>query len=93
MSTAEFQGSDYVAEFDLERLKGGIKRIADLMADGQWRTLREIEGAVDVPAASASAQLRNLRKPRYGSHIVERQRRGDPYFGLFEYRVVPKGGE
>ena len=58
------------------------------MIDGTWRTLREIEDNANAPAASASAQLRNLRKERFGSFTVEKRRRGDRTNGLFEYKLI-----
>lgn len=67
------------------RLTGQIKRIYDLMADGKWRTLKQIEDATGDPPASISAQLRNLRKESFGSHVIEREHLGD---GLYAYRLV-----
>ncbi len=83
-----FDGSDYIEGFDLERLTGQIRRIYDCMKDGQWRTLAEIEALTGDGQASISAQLRHLRKERFGGHTIEKQRRGDPHQGLFEYRVL-----
>ena len=84
-----FEGPSYDDQADKARLTGQLARIFLLMKDGEWRTLDEIAGAVGAPAASVSAQLRHLRKPRFGGHTVEKQRRGDRDNGLFEYRVVP----
>jgi hypothetical protein len=39
------------------------------------------------PQASVSAQLRHLRKERFGAHTVEKRARGERAHGLFEYRV------
>lgn len=85
-STARFNGSDYVPELDDKRLRGQAKAIYDLMKDGVWRTLQTIERATNQPQASISAQLRHLRKERFGSHIVNKRRRGDS--GLFEYQLI-----
>lgn len=82
-----FNGADYVPKRDDARLTGQLARIYSLMADGQWRTLAEIAAATGDPESSISAQLRHLRKPRFGSHVVERQHRGDGSKGLYEYRV------
>lgn len=84
----EFNGSDYDAEQDKERLTSQIKRIFELMRDGVWRTLSEIEEQTGAPAASASAQLRHLRKPRFGAFVVEKRSRGERSHGLYEYRVI-----
>jgi len=40
-----------------------------------WMTLREMEGKTQFPPASISAQLRHLRKKKYGGWTVERRRR------------------
>lgn len=87
-TAARFNGSDYNQEFDNERLVGQIKRIYSLMIDGKWRTLAEIEGITKDGQASVSAQLRHLRKPRFGSHIVNKRIRGDRQQGLFEYQLL-----
>jgi hypothetical protein len=85
--TSYFNGSDYQPQLDFNRLNGQMNRIRNLMLDGQWRTLSEIQAITGDPAASVSAQLRHLRKPRFGSHLVTKRRRGEPSIGLFEYRV------
>lgn len=82
-----FDGSDYVKEFDQERLTGQLKRIYALMKDGKYRTLREIEDLTNAPQSSISAQLRHLRKERFGSHTVNKKSRGDRTNGLFEYQL------
>lgn len=58
------------------------------MIDGKFRTLSEIARETGDPEASISAQLRHLKKPRFGSYIIEKQRRGDRNQGLFEYRLL-----
>ena len=88
-----FNGADYVPEFDDARLVGQMQRVYDLMIDGRWRTLQQIADATGDPHASVSAQLRHLRKPRFGSFVVERQPRGDRTRGLFEYRLIAPAKE
>jgi hypothetical protein len=83
-----FPGSDYVAEHDQIRLTGQILRVFNLMKDGKFRTLHEIEAATGDPQASISAQLRHLRKDRFGGYQVNKRRRGDPKQGLFEYQLI-----
>jgi Fic family protein len=82
-----FTGSDYDRELDDARLTGQILRIYDLMQDGEWRTLAEIETITGDPQASISAQLRHLRKKRFGYHTVNKQRRAC-YLGTFEYQLI-----
>jgi len=89
LQKAHFDGPEYQSELDFSRLTGQIKRIFTLMADGRWRSLAEIASATHAPSPSVSAQLRHLRKVRFGAHTVERRRRGDAGRGLCEYRLLP----
>ena len=89
---AKFNGAVYEPRFDDARLAGQLADIFNLMKDGQWRTLDEIQMQTGAPQASISAQLRHLRKPRFGSHIVDKRARGDRKDGLWEYRVITRGG-
>ena len=82
-------GATYEPEFDEHRLGAQMRRVRAVMVDGEWRTLYELATLVGAPEASVSARLRDLRKRRFGSHVVERRRRGAPAHGLFEYRLVP----
>lgn len=85
-----FDGADYVPARDDSRLTGQIKRVADAMRDGRWMALHEIAAATGDPEASVSAQLRHLRKPRFGGHTVDRERRGALYFYRLQLRDVTK---
>jgi len=67
------------------RLHAQQLRILAVMGDGNWRTLQEIADRTNDPTPSISAQLRHLRKRRFGSHVVEKRHVG---CGLYEYRVV-----
>ena len=82
-----FDGPCFEVALDQARLTGQLKRVYDLMADHVWRTLQEIADATGDPHASISAQLRHLRKPRFGGHTVLKRRRGVPEHGLYEYRL------
>ena len=55
------------------------------MSDSRWRTLSSISGITGDPESSISARLRDMRKPRFGSHIIERE-----YVerGSHKYRLV-----
>jgi len=79
-----FAGSDYDPERDDVRLTGQCRRIFDLMRDGKWRTLAEIAYLTVEPPASVSAQLRHMRKRRFGSHAVHKRYLGD---GLYTYQL------
>lgn len=78
-----FDGKTY-GPSDGPRLGVQLAQVASLMRDGQWRTLYEIARATGCPPQSASARLRDLRKPRFGGHTVERQR---CQVGVFLYRA------
>lgn len=79
-----FDGAGYEPERDNVRLLSQHERVRDLMLDGEWRGLEEIAGLTGDPAASVSAQLRHLRKARFGGYVVTRRYRGE---GLYEYQV------
>ena len=81
-----FDGATFDLAKDSARLTTQMLNVRSLMADGEWRTLREISDAVGAPEASVSARLRDWRKERNGGLTVDRRRRGDG--GLFEYRVA-----
>lgn len=87
-TTARFAGADYDHERDHARLGAQLQRIFDVMKDGEWRTLDDIEAATGDPQASISAQLRFLRRPRFGAHTVEKEYVEN---GLYRYRVILKG--
>lgn len=82
---AHFNGADYVPERDDVRLIPQHERIKAYMMDGRWRTLAAIAAATNTPEASVSAQLRHLRKARFGSHTIEREHIGG---GLYQYRMA-----
>lgn len=80
-----FDGRTYASDRDYERLSGQLKAVFDVMRDGKWRTLSEIQAHVDGSEAAISARLRDLRKLKYGAHEVQREHIER---GLYRYRVV-----
>lgn len=86
-----FAGASYDPKEDDERLLNQIARVYSAMEDGTWRTLHEIEAITNDPPASISAQLRHLRKAKFGGYTVNRRTRGGRSEGLYEYQVLPKG--
>lgn len=82
-----FDGPSYEAKHDHARLTGQLKRIRDYMLGAGWKTLGEIEAATGDPQSSISAQLRHLRKKKFGSYVVDKRRRGKESSGLYEYHV------
>lgn len=84
-----FNGPNYDPAKDRDRLSGQILAIFDAISDGSWKTLGEIEEITKYGQASISAQLRHLRKERFGGHTIEKRRRGSEISGLWEYRLLP----
>lgn len=78
-------GPAFEERTDGERLQKQHERIRDHMLLAGWRTLDEIERALGYPQASVSAQLRHLRKERFGGWMVEKRRRAGA--GTWEYQV------
>ncbi len=87
-AAAHFNGADYVPARDDQRLSVQFTTIFELMSDHEWRTLPDIERETSYPQASISAQLRHMRKERFGGHTVARRYIGD---GLYEYAVNRPG--
>ena len=85
MSDLIFNGSDYDVVRDSKRLSQQHYKIMGLMGDGVFRTLSEISDLIQEPPASISAQLRHFRKPRFGSHIVNKKYEGN---GLYSYQLI-----
>lgn len=75
---------------DHRRLTGQLERVFAVMSDGKWHTVAGVRARIAYqheviePETSISAQLRNLRKAKFGGHTVER-RRVDTHY---EYRLV-----
>ena len=84
-------GPEYVPEIDNARLSSQLLRVKELMLDGVWRSIDEISAITTDPPASVSAQLRHLRKSRFGSYVVDRRPSGDRKNGLFHYRLQAPG--
>ncbi|MDH5665715.1 MAG: hypothetical protein OEY10_05405 [Nitrosopumilus sp.] len=81
----DFDGPHYDPGIDRERLTGQIKDVYDCLKDGRWHTVDELHDATGHPHASVSAQLRNMRKERFGNLDIQgRYRTGTR---VFEYRL------
>jgi len=79
-----FDGVTYEPPEDESRLRTQLWRVFVYMTDEQEHTLAELAEATGGSEASVSARLRDLRKPRFGSWIIDRRRIGG---GLFGYRL------
>lgn len=80
-----FDGSTYDHTRDHERLASQLQRVQRTLSGGQWLTLAQIATRAKAPQASVSARLRDLRKPKFGSHVIEREYVDG---GLHRYRMV-----
>lgn len=86
-----FDGADYNPILDDKRLEKQLGRVFEVMRDGDWLSLNDIERliysatGIRDPQASISAQIRHLKKKKFGSHHVERRRRQS--VGTWEYRL------
>ncbi len=86
-------GPAYDEQIDGPRVATQLERIRGYcLGEHRWRTLGEIAQATGYAEASVSAQLRHLRKPRFGAYDVQKQRR-QPAGGTWEYRVLPPTSE
>ena len=88
-SEFNFDGSTFEPEHDAMRLSRQHRLVWKTMMNAhKWLTLEEIYRVTNEMPQSVSARLRDFRKPRFGSHIVERRRRDDAAKGIFEYRLI-----
>lgn len=83
----EFKGEGVDGEDDVKRLAGQLLAVFQYMADERWHTNREIALAVRAPEPSITACYRALRRPEYGGHTVERQRRAGENFYWYRLRI------
>lgn len=83
-----FDGKTYEPKRDFVRLKGQLLDVFRLMSDGQWRSLHEIADVICGSEAGVSARLRDLRKSKFGGHVVERMHIAG---GLYRYRLIVRG--
>ena len=83
-----FEGHSFSKPLDAIRLGRQLAAVQTALADGGWWTLAELAAVAGGSEAGVSARLRDLRKKKWGSHTIERRRRGDPTSGHFEYRLA-----
>lgn len=72
---ARFDGPAYSPGEDDVRLTEQIARVFNALNGKGWKTVAEIAAETGDPEPSVSAQLRHLRKPRFGGWNVERRKR------------------
>ena len=79
-------GATFHMEHDSARLGRLLDAVRDRMGDGRWWTLARLSAVTGGSEAGVSARIRDLRKPRFGGHTVDRRRTDG---GLWEYRLLP----
>ena len=87
-----FDGPDLTTQ-DNQRLTTQYNKIFNYMSDGRYRTLYQIAKDLNYPESSVSAQLRHMRKPRFGSHTINRKRIETPNGGVYEYQLIINHGK
>lgn len=80
-----FDGATFIPERDGPRITRQHHRVLAILRDGREHTLSELHELTGDPEASISARIRDLRKPRFGAHVIHRTyvRRG-----LHTYRLA-----
>jgi len=85
-TTSLFDGhQDQEAAAKDVRLASQLVRVYKLMSNGTGWTLEDLSLAVNAPTSSVSARIRDLRKPRFGAHIIDRIHEGH---GLYTYWMM-----
>ena len=84
-SLTPFNGSDYDHDRDAPRLTEQLQRVFTVLSDRNWHTLEGIARLTGDPTPSVSAQIRHLRKARFGGWEIEKTYHGN---GLYAYRLT-----
>jgi hypothetical protein len=71
--------------YDGKILPRQLDLVRNLLADGEWWTIGELEQMLSQPAQSISARIRDLRKKEFGGFIIDREHIVD---GIYEYKMV-----
>lgn len=72
MKTATFDGETFIEERDHNRLAKQLNDVKAIMLDGKMHFLKELAMLTGHPEASCSSRLRDLRKDKFGSWVIER---------------------
>jgi len=78
-------GRTYDPDRDFGRLSHQMRHVWRLLADGNWHTPQEVCNLIGCSDAAATARIRDLRKPRYGGHVVKSRPRAGG--GTWEYKI------
>lgn len=87
--TSMFGGESFDEARDGQRLAQQLSIVRSVMADHRPHTLDELAKAAACSTASASARVRDLRKPKHGSQTVTRNYIGNGVWSYtLEWRVT-----
>jgi len=73
---------------DFARIGSQRALVLAYMSAGTWWKLAELAEVTGASEAGVSARIRDLRKPSYGGHTVERRKVAPGRGALNEYRLV-----
>ncbi len=83
----EFDGKTFNQRRDGRRLNGQLAAVHSILSgDYRWYGLRELATRCSGSEAGVSARIRDLRKPKFGGHIIQKRCVNN---GLWEYRLLP----
>ncbi len=76
-----------ITPIELAKMTGARKQVFDIMIDGEWRHLQQIQDKMFdfAPEQSIGIYLRSFREPKYGGYKVEKRKLSPAR--VFEYRV------
>lgn len=87
-----FDGNTYDTARDFKRLSGQLEAVAHVLSNHEWTPLPELVAKVrmrvggHVTDSGVTARVRDLRKVKFGGHIIAARSKGG---GVWEYRLVP----
>jgi len=80
-----FDGRTFSPAQDGSRLTSQLRQVRECLSNGDWWTLTALAAVAGGSESGVSARLRDLRKPRFGGYVIERERRKG---GLWCYRLA-----
>ena len=72
---------------DVPRIFTQFDELLNIMLYRGWFTLSQLHDLTGIPEASISAQIRHMKKPQFGSYIVNKRRM--PNSAIWEYQCLP----
>lgn len=79
-----FDGRTFSPVDDGQRLTRQLDLVKRCLMDGSWWTLTALAAVSGGSEAGVSARIRDLKKPRFGGYVIEKQRVSG---GLWRYRI------